>query len=70
MYVHYITLPVSLYCIRSLHHTDILFYFCSTLNLAQECLETDFIRQIRGHGLTNNILLLLKDALDHPVRLY
>ena len=43
------------------------FLFCSTLNLACECLKPDFSRQLRAHGLVNKILVLLKDALEHPV---
>ena len=44
-------------------------YFCSTLNLAEQCLNVDFMRQMRSLGLVKKSLLLLKDAQTQPVNI-
>ena len=46
---------------------NLFLLFFSTLSLAVECLKSDFCRQLRAHGLVYKIMILLKDAIEHPV---
>ena len=39
----------------------------SALNLAEQCLNVDFMRQMRSLGLVKKSLLLLKDSQTQPV---
>lgn len=43
---------------------------CSTLNLAEQCLSSDFLRQLRALGLVKKTLVLLKDTVSVPVSSY
>ena len=50
----------------AMHHVVCILMF-SALNLAEQCLNVDFMRQMRSLGLVKKSLLLLKDSQTQPV---